>query len=48
LWRQVDRAVQSQGRRIAYPPAVLPDGLLCAMSVDVGLRGTVVEVDPGR
>lgn len=54
LWRQVDRAVQSHGNRIAYAPAVLPDGLFCAMSVRVGLRGMVVEVDrpgtliPGR
>ena len=54
LWRQVDCAVQSHGPRIAYAPAVLPDGLLCAMSVHVGLRGMVVEVDrpgtliPGR
>jgi hypothetical protein len=54
LWRQVDRAVQSHGNRIAYAPAVLPDGLFCAMSVHVGLRGMVVEVGrpgtliPGR
>ena len=54
LWRQVEGAVRSNGRRIAYAPAVLPDGLLCAMSVHVGLRGMVVEVDrpgtliPGR
>ena len=54
LWRQVDRAVQSHGRRIAYAPAALPDGLACAMSVHLGLRGMVVEVDrpgtliPGR
>ncbi len=54
LWRQVDGAVRSNGRRIAYAPAVLPDGLLCAMSVHVGLSGMVVEVDrpgtliPGR
>jgi hypothetical protein len=48
LWRQVDGAVRSNGRHIAYAPAVLPDGLLCAMSVHVGLRGMVVEVDrPG-
>ncbi len=44
LWHQVDRAVHSHGRRIAYAPAVLPDGLACAMSVHVGLRGMVVEV----
>ena len=54
LWRQVEGAVRSSGRRIAYAPAVLPDGLLCAMSVHIGLRGMVVEVDrpgtliPGR
>ena len=54
LWRQVDGAVRSHGRRIAYAPAVLPDGLHCAMSVHAGLRGMVVEVDrpgtliPGR
>ncbi len=54
LWRQVDAATRSQGRRIAYAPAVLPDGLLCAMSVHVGLSSMVVEVDrpgtliPGR
>jgi hypothetical protein len=48
LWRQVDSAVQSHGPRIAYAPAVLPDGLACAMSVHLGLRGMVVEVDrPG-
>ena len=40
--------------RIAYAPAILPDGLGCAMSVHVGLLGMVVEVDrpgtliPGR
>ena len=54
LWRQVDGAVRSHGRRIAYAPAVLPEGLLCAMSDHAGLRGMVVEVDrpgtliPGR
>jgi hypothetical protein len=53
LWRQVDGAVHSHGRRIAYAPVILPEGL-CAMSVRVGLRGMVVEVDrpgtliPGR
>jgi hypothetical protein len=54
LWRQVNDTVRSTGPRIAYAPAVLPDGLLCAMSIRVGLRGMVVEVDrpgtliPGR
>ena len=54
LWRQVNGAVRSHGRHIAYAPAVLPEGLLCAMSVHAGLRGMVVEVDrpgtliPGR
>lgn len=54
LWRQAERAIQSHGPRIAYAPAVLPDGLHCAMSIHVGLRGMVIEVDrpgtliPGR
>jgi hypothetical protein len=53
LWRQVDGAVRSHGRRITYAPVILPEAL-CAMSVQVGLRGMVVEVDrpgtliPGR
>ncbi len=39
---------------IAYAPAVLPDGIGCAMSVHLGLSGMVLEVDrpgtpiPGR
>ncbi len=54
LWRQAGRAIQSHGRHIAYAPAVLPNGLRCAMSVHFGLRGMVIEVDrpgtliPGR
>ena len=54
LWRQAGRAIQSHGRHIAYAPAILPDGLHCAMSVHVSLRGMVIEVDrpgtliPGR
>jgi hypothetical protein len=54
LWRQAGRAIKSHGRRIAYAPAILPDGLHCAMSVHVSLRGMVIEVDrpgtliPGR
>jgi hypothetical protein len=54
LWRQVRRAIESHGWHIAYAPAILPDGLHCAMSVHVGLRGMVIEVDrpgtliPGR
>lgn len=54
LWRQVGRAIQSHGRHIAYAPAILLDGLHCAMSVHVGLRGMVIVVDrpgtlvPGR
>ncbi|MDI9849518.1 hypothetical protein QM467_15790 [Rhodoblastus sp. 17X3] len=54
LWRQAGNAIRSHGRHIAYAPAVLPDGLNCAMSVHVGLRGMVIEVDrpgtliPGR
>lgn len=54
LWRQAGSAVRTHGRHIAYAPAVLPNGLHCAMSVHVGLRGMVVEVDgpgtliPGR
>ena len=48
LWRQAGSAVRTHGRHIAYAPAVLPNGLHCAMSVHVGLRGMVVEVDgPG-
>ncbi|MGD0763849.1 MAG: hypothetical protein ABR929_11820 [Roseiarcus sp.] len=48
LWRQAERAVRSYGPRIAYAPAVLPDGTGCAMSVRSGFRGMVVEVDrPG-
>ena len=36
-------------RHIAYAPAVLPNGLLSAMSVHVGQRWIVAEVDrPGR
>ena len=54
LWRQAGCAIQSHGRHIAYAPAILPDGLHCAMSVHVGDRGMVIEVDrpgtliPGR
>lgn len=54
LWRQAGRAIKSHGRHIAYAPAILPEGLHCAMSVHVGLRGMVIEVDrpgtliPGR
>ena len=54
LWRQTERALRSHGSRIAYAPAILPNGLFCAMSVRVGLRGMLVEVDrpgtliPGR
>lgn len=54
LWRQAGGAIRSHGNHIAYAPAILPDGLHCAMSVHVGLRGMVVEVDrpgtliPGR
>ena len=54
LWRQAGLAIKSHGRHIAYAPAILPDGLHCAMSVHVGLRGMVIEVDrpgtliPGR
>ena len=54
LWRQAGRAIKSHGWHIAYAPAILPDGLHCAMSVHVTLRGMVIEVDrpgtliPGR
>lgn len=54
LWRQASRAVQKHGRHIAYAPALLPDGLNCAMSIHVNFRGMVIEVDrpgtiiPGR
>jgi hypothetical protein len=54
LWRQVGRAIRSHGPHIAYAPAALPGGLHCAMSVHLGWRGMVVEVDrpgtliPGR
>lgn len=54
LWRQAGRAINSHGRHIAYAPAILPNGLHCAMSVHVGLRGMVIKVDrpgtliPGR
>ena len=54
LWRQAGRAIQLHGRHIAYAPAILPDGLHCAMSIHAGLRGMVIEVDrpgtliPGR
>ena len=45
LWRQAANAIRSHGRAIAYAPAILPNGLHCAMSVHVGLRGMIVEVD---
>jgi len=54
LWRQAGNAIKSHGRHIAYAPAILPDGLHCAMSVHVSLRGMIIEVDrpgtliPGR
>jgi len=54
LWRQAGRAIQAHGRRIAYAPVLLPDGSQCAISVHVGYRGMVIEVDrpgtliPGR
>jgi hypothetical protein len=48
VWRQAGSAVRSHGRHIAYAPAILPDGSQCAMSVRVGQRGLVIEVDrPG-
>ncbi len=54
LWRQARNAIKTHGRHIAYAPAILPDGLHCAMSIHAGQRGMVIEVDrpgtliPGR
>jgi hypothetical protein len=48
LWRQAGKAIDSYGPHIAYAPAILPDGAHCAMSVHLGPRGMVIEVDrPG-
>jgi hypothetical protein len=54
LWREAGKAIESHGAHIAYAPAVLPDGAHCAMSVHLGARGMIIEVDrpgtliPGR
>lgn len=54
LWRQAGRVIKSHGRHITYAPAILPNGLHCAMSIHAGLRGMVITVDrpgtliPGR
>ncbi|MGO8739742.1 hypothetical protein [Rhodoblastus sp.] len=54
LWRQAGRVIKSHGRHITYAPAILPDGLHCAMSIHASPRGVVIVVDrpgtliPGR
>ena len=46
LSRQAMRVVQSCGRRIAYAPIALPNGMGCAMSTRGGAGDLVVEIDP--